>query len=183
MSEPKDPNQPHRPESYPRMLYATPTRHLIVHDEAEEAEAREAGWTDYEHVNETSDDLTTMSKEHLIDEALRLGRFSLSLFDREDLMETVRGMRKAKDEHDAEARAKADAEAAAAKPPAVEPAAPPNEGGEGGAGQDGPDFDAMDDDALRAFILGKTDKKPHPNAKRPKLLELAAAAHHPGKAE
>ena len=37
-------------------------------------------------------------------------------------------------------------------------------------------FDAMDDDALRAFITESTKKEPHPNAKRDTLLKKAREA-------
>jgi len=51
---------------------------------------------------------------------------------------------------------------------------PAQTGSQGGA--KGDHFDAMDDAALRKFILAQTQKEPHPNAKRDTLLKKAREA-------
>lgn len=174
MSEPNDPNAVYEPAPYPRMLYVTAARSIIVQDADEEAEARDQGYTEFHKVDPERDGLDTMSHEALIHMALGMMRTRLARMETADVIDGLREMRAEEAEiiKAAEAAQAADAPEAVAtggEPGSAEPqAGPPQElkpeidqvGGIDAENQNSTTdaFDQMDKPALRAFIKGRDGK-------------------------
>lgn len=155
-----DPNQPYRPEAYPRMLYATAHVSRIVENAADEAAARKQGFGDFSEIDATNDGLETLPREHLYDQVIFLARQRLAGMTDGEIIELIRAWREEAAQNAAQSAAEPDIASDETEQPSG-------------------NLDSLDDVQLRAMIEQRSGTKPHHFTKRPKLLALVRAPFEP----